>query len=349
MSVTTLVTGGSGWLGKRLLHYLVNGLSGVSSHRLGLGRSIRCLVQGDRDRDTIRSISGEIQCVRGDLRDPDSLNPFTAGAQDATLFHVAGLIHPRRIRDLFLVNYLGTQNLLRAAVRSGVRRLIHVSSNSPCGYHRSPGHIFDENAPYAPYLNYGLSKKKAEEVVARYGLSKQIETVIIRPPWFYGPGGPRRQRTFFSLVKNGKFPLVGGGDNLRSMAYLDNICQGLLLCEQSETANGRTYWISDSRPYSMGEIIKTIADVLAEDFDIPAREKQLPLPNFFGELAYLADKGIQTLGYYHQKVHVLSEVNKTIACSIARAQEELGYQPRVELREGMRRSIQALLEEGVTI
>jgi nucleoside-diphosphate-sugar epimerase len=67
---------------------------------------------------------------------------------------------------------------------------------------------------------------------------------------------------FFSMIKNGKMPIVGSGENLRSMAYVDNICQGLLLCTQVEQAKGKTYWIADERPYTMNEIVDTVERVL---------------------------------------------------------------------------------------
>ena len=96
----------------------------------------------------------------------------------------------------------------------------------------------------------------------------------------------------------------------------------------------------------MSEIISTVGDVLEQDFDMPIVRKQLKLPDIVSECALLADKLIQGLGLYHQKLHVLSEMNKNIACTIGRAETELGYDPKVELREGMRRSVQALLDEG---
>ena len=70
------------------------------------------------------------------------------------------------------------------------------------------------------------------------------------------------------------------------------------------------------------------------------------LPGFVGELAGAVDWGLQAVGLYHQKVHVLSEMNKTIACSVERARRELGYQPSVALEEGMRRSVLWLIEKG---
>ncbi|MBZ0186871.1 MAG: NAD(P)-dependent oxidoreductase, partial [Candidatus Obscuribacterales bacterium] len=228
----------------------------------------------------------------------------------------------------------------------GVRRFIHVSSNSPIGTNPTRDKLFDENSPYNPYMNYGKSKKEAEDLVNATFKKGTMETVIIRPPWFYGPGQPPRQSLFFTMIKNGKGPIVGGGDNLRSMAYVDNICQGLLLCELTEAANGQTYWIADRRPYTMNEIIDTIESLLENEFGLKVAHKRLRLPGLASEVAYAVDSLIQSAGLYHQKFHVLSEMNKDIACSIEKAEKELGYDPKIELVEGMRRSIKWVLAQG---
>ncbi len=70
------------------------------------------------------------------------------------------------------------------------------------------------------------------------------------------------------------------------------------------------------------------------------------LPGLAGDVAQIADATLQSLGIYQQKIHVLSEMNKTIACDVSRAKAELGYQPAVALEEGMRRSIRWCLENG---
>ena len=67
------------------------------------------------------------------------------------------------------------------------------------------------------------------------------------------------------------------------------------------------------------------------------------------EVATLADATLQWLGLYNQKIHVLSEMNKTIACSITKAEKELGYQPKIALEEGMRRSLAWCIEQGIRI
>jgi nucleoside-diphosphate-sugar epimerase len=164
--------------------------------------------------------------------------------------------------------------------------------------------------------------------------------VIIRAPWFYGPNQPPRQSLFFRMIRDGKGPLVGGGGNRRSMAYVDNLCQGLLLAAATEAARGRTYWIADARPYTMAEIIDTVERLLETEFGQTCAHKRMRLPGVASEVAWLADKTLQGLGLYNQKIHVLSEMNKTIACSVEKAKAELGYRPVVDLEEGMRRSLQ---------
>jgi nucleoside-diphosphate-sugar epimerase len=291
-----------------------------------------------------------VTLVAGDVTDPGSLDAFLERGRDAVLFHCAGLIHPAwSSRDFARVNAAGTRNVVDAAARAGVRRFVHVSSNSPLGCNPAPDHVFDEASPYRPYMGYGRSKKEAEDAVNAAQRSGALETAIIRPPWFYGPYQPPRQTLFFRMIREGRFPIVGSGENRRSMAYVDNICQGLLLCALKPEANGRTYWIADRRAYSMNEIVSTVSTVLREDFGLPVSDRRMQLPGFVGDAAQLADAVLQSSGLYVQKIHVLSEMNKTIACSTARAQRELGYDPVVELREGMRRSIEWVLSTGAAI
>jgi nucleoside-diphosphate-sugar epimerase len=176
----------------------------------------------------------------------------------------------------------------------------------------------------------------------------EIETVILRAPWFYGPNQPARQTLFFKMIRDGKAPIVGGGRNLRSMAYVDNLCQGLLLAATNERAKGQVYWIADKRPYSMNEVIDTVERLLETEFGQKCAHKRMRLPGLASSVAYLADATLQRLGLYHQKIHVLSEMNKTIVCSVARAERELGYQPAVALEEGMRRSLLWCQKQGIT-
>ncbi len=337
-------------MGSRLVEILLGGLPECEAFREPRrDLRIRCLVLPGQDPAVLQRLSERIEVVKGDLRDPADCARFCRQAQGAVLFHTAGLVHPRRIAELYEVNVRGTRQLLDAAAAGGVRRAVVVSSNSPCGCNPHPDHLFDELSPYHPCMNYGRSKMQMELAVNERQQRGGIETVLVRPPWFYGPNQPPRQTLFFRMIRRGKVPLVGSGANLRSMAYLDNLCQGLLQAAAVQRANGRTYWIADRRPYSMNEIIQTVERLLEGEFGRPCAHKRLRLPGFAGSLAFVADAALQGLGLYNQKIHVLSEMNKTIACSIARAERELGYRPAIELEEGMRRSLAWCLQRGMEV
>jgi nucleoside-diphosphate-sugar epimerase len=333
----TLITGAPGWIGSRLVKTLLSS----SPCR------IRCLVLPGADASALPE-SDRFEIVRGDLRDPEGAAALCRSGEGATLFHCAGLVHPSRfVRELFDVNLRGTQNLLFAAEQAGIRRVVALSSNSPAGNNPDRSHRFDENSPYRPYMAYGRSKQRMEQAIHAAQERGWLETVILRPTWFYGPDQPARQTTFFRMIQRGSAPIVGDGGNLRSMTYIDNLCQALLLSEQTPGANGQTYWISDRRPYSMNEIVDTTERLMETEFGLPVAHKRLRLPAFAGDLAQAADWVLQAAGRYQQKLHVFSEMNKTIACSIAKAERELGYDPQIELEEGMRRSLAWCLAEHV--
>ena len=144
------------------------------------------------------------------------------------------------------------------------------------------------------------------------------------------------------MIKNGKGPIVGDGNNVRSMAYVKNLVQGMILSATKEISNKKTYWIADEKPYTMNHIINTVEDLLLNEFNQKCNMKRLKLPFIVGEIAQLIDYSLQSFGIYHQKFHVLSEMNKNIACRIDLAKKELGYQPDFKIKEGMRNSLKEL-------
>ncbi|HZN14167.1 MAG TPA: NAD-dependent epimerase/dehydratase family protein [Acidimicrobiales bacterium] len=317
MTAPVIVTGGSGWLG----HALVKALEAD-------GRPLRVF--------------------QGDVRDPVAVAQLFDGMQGASVFHCAGVIHPlRATREFFDVNVGGTSLVLDHARRAGVGRLTYVSSNSPFGYRRSPAETFDEAAPYNPHLGYGVSKMEAEQLVLRAGAHGALHTVVVRAPWFYGPGQPERQTRFFRAIRRGLFPLFGPGTNRRSLVYTDNLVDGLLRADAAG-ASGRSYWIADARPVTMAEVHDSVRRALAAE-GLETTSRQLRLPGFLCEVAGWADTLAQKAGRYVQPVHVLSEMNKTIACTIDRARDELGYEPRVDLDEGMRRSVRWCIDQGIEL
>ena len=343
-----IVTGGTGWLGSRIAVALTEGLSQLGPLGSG-GKRVKCLVRPDENADKLLRLGAEIHY--GDILDENCCEELMKDCENSLVIHTAGLIHPKIFtKDFYKINVLGTMNLVHAAFNGQASRVVVVSSNSPLGCNPNPEHRFTEKSAYNPYMGYGLSKKLMEdELVNVKNLKEYPEITIVRPPWFYGPGQPPRQTEFFRMLKNGKFPLMGKGLNQRSMAFIDNLVLGVLLSGHVEKAAGQIYWIADETPYSMVDIANTVKVVLRDDFGFKVAENNLHVPAFISDLARYIDTGLQGMGLYHQKIHVLSEMNQTIACDISKAKKDLGYQPICELREGMRQSIEWCLQRGETL
>ena len=141
------------------------------------------------------------------------------------------------------------------------------------------------------------------------------------------------------MIRSGKVPIVGNGENRRSMVYIENLVYGMILSATKEVASGKTYWIADQRPYNMNEIVDTIELLLEDEFGQECTYGRIRLPNIVSTIAEKTDGALQSLGFYNQKIHVLSEMNKHIACEINLAKEDLGYDPKISLKDGMRISI----------
>lgn len=334
----TVVTGASGWLGRALVNRL---LADSARPRL------RLLARTTAEAHTLSAI-GDVEVVTGDIAKPDTIARLLHGVgHDVDLIHTAGVIHPSTTREFFETNANGTRHVAQAALDHGVRRMVHVSSNSPFGTNPQPSDTFRAQEPYNPYYGYGRSKMQGELTVFE-AVARGLDATIVRPPWFYGPFQPPRQTTFFRLVRAGKFPVVGDGEQRRSMVYIDNLIDGLIAAELTPCAEGKGYWVADERAYTVNEIVATVGRALtAEGFTVKSPSTRLP--SVVGRLAELGDRVVQGLGRYQQQLHVLGEMNHTIACDISVTADELGYEPKVELYEGMRRSIRWCVEQGLQL
>jgi len=325
-----LVCGAPGWLGNRFLEILAKG----SDQEIPASDwKIRCLVKEGMDSGPITSIAADTEIVFADVCKKETL---TNALRDVDIvFHIAGIIHPKSIRDLYMINTRGTLNLISESFYAGVKRFIYISSNSVGGTNPQHHLLMTEESTPRPYMNYGLSKYYAESIIRSFQETGKIETVILRPCWFYGPRQPDRQTKFFKMIQKGNPVIFGNGLNFRSMSYVDNVSLAMILAATKKEAQGQTYWIADARPYSTLEIYQTVAELLEVKNFRPRF-----VPGVVSEFFLTMDKIIQSLGLYQTEVHVAGEMNKDIACSIEKARRELGYNPGIELKEGMRRSIE---------
>jgi nucleoside-diphosphate-sugar epimerase len=333
-----VVTGAAGWLGQNLLRAT-----------LAQRSRIRALVVDEAQATLLSVLGPQVEPVVGDVRDPVALERLFDGMASPTVVHAAAVIHPEDgTRAFFDVNVGGTEMVLDAARRAGAPRVVHISSTSPFGANPRPGDRFTEDSPRDPFVGYGRSKHEAEQLVTRAHARGDVETVILRAPWFYGPWQPERQARFFTGLRTGLFPLVGDGSNRRSMVFTGHLVQAVLLAESVGAAAGRDYWIADAEPYRVADVYATVKDALrAEGYEVAAR--QVRMPRLAGVAAEALDRATQARGLYLQPFHVLGEMKDEIAVDVTRARTELGYDPSTTLLEGMRTSIRWCREHGIAL
>ncbi|HMJ78835.1 MAG TPA: NAD(P)-dependent oxidoreductase [Iamia sp.] len=333
---TVVVTGAAGWLGQNLIRALAPERARV-----------RALVLQAEEAPLLELAGPSVEVVVGDVRDPVVVDALFDDVAGATVIHAAGVIHPAgRTRPFFDVNVGGTQLVLDRARRGGTGRFVHVSSNSPFGANARPTDRFTEDSPTNPYMGYGKSKLEAESLVVRAAEQGDVDAVILRPPWFYGPWAPGRQAQFLGAIRKGRFPLVGDGRQQRSMIYTGNLVDACLCAETATDVTGQAFWVADDEPYELREIFGGIREALAAE-GLPVARRSLPaLPRFGAEVATRLDAALQAADRYVQPLHVLGELKDTIACDISGARLALGYAPKVSLVEGMRQAIRWSRDRG---
>jgi nucleoside-diphosphate-sugar epimerase len=313
-----LVTGASGWLGSRLVAEL-----------LRAGQDVRCLIEPGVDAGPLAPAA---EAVRGDVRDPDTV----AAAVEAVeaVVHCAAVIHPRRAHDFHAINVVGTEHVVEAAAIAGVRRLVHVSSNAAAGFQSERDRLLAEEDPPLPKGAYGKSKLAAERKVLTAHRDGRLETVVIRPCRCYGPGQPPRVERVFEMIRHGRVPVIGDGQALRSMSYVDDVASVLVHCLDDPAASGETFWIADERPYTTFSAFEAMATAA----EVPLHIRRLP--EAVAHLCEALDLSYERLGGYSMNLHLVGESNQNVGCSIEKAKRVLGFEPRNDLVGGYREALE---------
>ena len=337
------ITGSDGWLGQQVLEFLKYGDVEIIKNFSPKDYNINCFVL---DQANINIPKTQLNYFSGDLRNINDCEDFFNETSDSILIHTAGIIHPKNVKEFNEINFIGTKNLINSAKKNNIGKIIVVSSNSPlgCNISNKMSDIFDENSAYNPYMGYGKSKMLMEKYLLQE-ISSGLNITILRPPWFYGNFMPKRQITFYKMIKNGIVPVIGNGKNLRSKVNVKNIVQAIYLSAINPISKGQIYWVADEKPYSYNEIISIVQEVLTDEMQLKVKKSKIPLPYFFGQIAQSMDYLFQKLGIYNQQIHVLSELNKNIACSIKKIKTDLGYNPELNLRNSLGNSLNKFKNE----
>src|SRR3712207_1589716 len=151
----TVVTGAGGWFGRAFLHAIGQAEQAPpGAGPLARAGAVRALVQSPAEVEAVLEVLPSAQVHVGEVTDPAVLAPLFEDARDASVVHAAGVIHPAKVADFERVNVGGTRAVLDAARAVGVRRMVHVSSNSPFGVNADPTDVFRHDEPYDPYMGY---------------------------------------------------------------------------------------------------------------------------------------------------------------------------------------------------
>ncbi len=326
-----LVTGATGFTGGHLASTLAR-----------LGHEVRALVRPKSLEQFRRSgvAAAGVEAAVGDLGDAEAVARATEGV--GVVYHIAATYRqagqPSSVYRA--INVDGTRHVLEGAGRSGARRVVHCSTGGVHGHITRPPAT--ENAPFNPGDIYQDTKLEAERLAQAYGRSHSLEVVIARPIGIYGPGDTRLLKMFRGLAR-GRFPVLGSGEIFYHLTYIDDLVEGFRLCGEVPAAAGRTYVLAGARYTTLNELVALIA----QEVGVPPPRMHWPVWPFW--LAGLLCEAVCVPlrlepPLYRRRVDFYT---KSRAFDITRARTELGFDPKVELSEGIHRTATWYREQGV--
>ncbi|GCE18595.1 3-beta hydroxysteroid dehydrogenase [Dictyobacter kobayashii] len=253
------------------------------------------------------------------------------------MFHLAGMMGVwRPLADYRQVNVTGTLNLYQAAQQAGVRRFVHTSSHTVYGL--GHGHFLSESAALRPDPDpYSLSKAEADRLVRRLQLTSQMETVIIRPGTFFGPGDHLHFGRMAQKLQAGRGLVLGRGNNMLPFCYVTDVAQGFILAGYHHNAPGNTYNITNDHPLTQLQMLNLIADAVG------GSRPQLHLP--FAPVYYGSMVAENVLAPLTRRKPIVTRLGAMMfgtdnRHSIEKARRELGFHPQVELPAGILQAAQ---------
>lgn len=325
-----LITGATGFIGSHLAKDLTE-----------KGNKIRCLVRPSSPKEALEFLENlGAELVYGDLTDKESLKNVVVGVD--CVFHLGGGGRVGMPKDIqYKINVDGTRNILDACIAHGkVTNFIHVSTCAVMGdIKNGPA---NETFPYNPAnIAYSYAKTEAEKVALSY--KNQIPLVVVRFPGVYGipliNGDVDRIQgvipalMIFSSIKDGKWKYLGDGKNFIHLFFVDDAVAGLEIVRE-KGKNGEIYIIGDKQSIRMTEMIRTAAKIL--NVEEPKGHMPVFMARFFALLFELAAKLFGSTPSMSREMVTGFVSNLNI--DTHKARNELGFEPKVCLEEGMKKT-----------
>ena len=302
MSGVQLVTGGAGYFGTTIVEKLV-----------AAGKKVRILDIHDAD------LPAGVEKIRADIRDAAAVERACEGVE--VIHHNVALVPLAKDRAAFFeVNEGGTQNVLEAAKKQGVRKVISMSSSAVYGApDRNP---VDDQTPLRPGEDYGRAKLAAEDLCRRYA-REGLDVTIVRPRTIMGHGRLGIMQILFEWVRQGRnIPVLGRGDNLYQFVHADDLAEACL--KAAERPGAATYNVGAERFGTMRETL----EALCRHAGTGSRVVSVPSAPAVAMMKVTSRAGVSPLGAYHALMY-----GKSMYFDVARTKEELGWSARYSNEE----------------
>ena len=318
MAETCFVTGGSGFIGGKLVRRLADE-----------GHAVRALARSEAAAKKVAALGAEP--VRGDLADATALTAAADGA--AVAFHLAAHLGEWGPWEEFeRGNVVGTRNVLAACEEAGVKRFVHCGTEAAL-MAGEPLVGVDETAPLRPDSRapYPATKAKAELAV-REANRDGFETVAVRPRFVWGKGDTTLLPEMVATVEAGRFAWVGGGRNVTETTHVDNVVEGLILTA-AKGRSGEAYFVTDGEPVVFREFVSAL--LRTQGVEPPDRS----LPTWSAApMARICEAAWKLLPLPGEPPMTLFRswlLTQECTIDISKARSDLGYSPIIDRGRGL--------------
>jgi len=314
-----LVTGGSGFIGSKVVKKLVN-----------IGHEVVILLREEKES---KNIPEKISFQIGDITDIKSLKGSTKDID--IVIHLAGKMEEwnTEASELYNINFIGSKNIFLEALRGKVKHFVFCSTPGVCGIGKN--YPVTEDEEYSGWGAYEDSKIKAEEFLIKVSKESKLQLTIVRPDFVYGPGDEQKL-PLFKAIKKGKAFIPGQGNALLRPTYIEDAADGIILASLKKQNSFSIYNIGGPEAVSVKLLFDTIAkDLGRRIFHVPIWPQAI-----FYLIAYILEKVAKPLKtsplLTRRRLKFFTMSHYT---SIEKAKKELGYNPRIGIQEGIRETI----------
>jgi nucleoside-diphosphate-sugar epimerase len=325
-----LVTGATGFVGNAVVHRLVEA-----------GHKVRCMVRRGSNTGDLVDIVWEKTI--GDLRSLDDCRAAADGME--AVVHCAALVTDYGPwKNFKQINVEGSRNLAEAALRVKVGRFVYLSTNDVLG--ATADRTIDDTLPYRKTgFPYPDTKIEAETLLFDLYRKRSLPLVALRPAWVYGPGDKTFIPELVDAMNKGVMCYFGDKRNKIYLNYIDNLVDAMILALEKDEAVGRSYLLTDDEPISWERLCKALADGL--DLKAP----WITVPLVAAKAAALGMESAWSAARIKSRPfltrYALKFMSSNLRYDINRARQELGYEPRVDVEEGLERTIDWLKATGI--